>query len=48
MPEKDLHIVVIEKIMFYISDCLRIMEYTFKTRQNAQLKAIKKLVEKVK
>lgn len=47
-PEKDPHMVMIQKIIPHIGDCLRTMECAFKTGQDAQLKATKKLAQEVK
>lgn len=48
IPEKDLHMVVIQKVIPHISDLLRTMECAFKTGQDAQLKATEKLAQEVK
>ena len=33
-PEEDPNRVAIQKVIFHVGDCLRIIEYTFQTRQD--------------
>ncbi len=46
--EDDSYIVAIQKVISYMSDCLRILKFVVQTRQDAKCKATEKLKKETK